>query len=200
MTVNAPAPMSGTMDVDAFMAFYWTRPKEEHWDLIEGVAVMMSPASYLHRRVSSNLRDLLNSAFRGEGLHRDFYAFGKVAVRSPGLRNFQSEPEVVVTSDTVDYDSYYSECFQLVAEVLTPLNTRSLIDLKTCRYCEAPGNLYAVVIDPEKYMAEIYAKSRKWERVILERPGDVIEMPEFGLRCVVADLYVGSPLGLRRAK
>ena len=51
-----------------------------------------------------------------------------------------------------------------------------------------------MVIDPEKYMVEIYAKNRKWERVVLERPDDVIEMPEFGLRCVVADLYAGTPL------
>jgi Uma2 family endonuclease len=106
---------------------------------------------------------------------------------------------VVVTSDPVDYDSYYSESFQLVAEVLTPLNTRSLIDLKTRRYCAAPSNLYVVVIDPERYMAEIYAKSRQWEPVILERPDDAIEMPEFGLRCAVADLYVGTPLDLRSA-
>jgi hypothetical protein len=28
----------------------------------------------------------------------------------------------------------------------------------------------------------------------LERPDDVIEMPEFGLRCMVNDLYRGTPL------
>jgi hypothetical protein len=35
MTVNAPASLFGTMDVDEFMAFMETRPKGEHWDLIE---------------------------------------------------------------------------------------------------------------------------------------------------------------------
>jgi hypothetical protein len=45
MNVNAPASLSGTMDVDEFMAFMETRPKEEHWDLIEGVAVMMNVAA-----------------------------------------------------------------------------------------------------------------------------------------------------------
>ena len=66
--------------------------------------------------------------------------------------------------------------------------------LKLRRYCEAPANLYAVVIDPLAFMVEIYAKSRKWDRVVLERPDDVIEMPEFGLRCFVADLYRGTEL------
>jgi hypothetical protein len=66
MTVNAPASLSGTIDVDEFMAFMETRPKGEHWDLIEGVAVMMAPSGYLHQLVASNFRDLLNSP-QGEG-------------------------------------------------------------------------------------------------------------------------------------
>lgn len=198
MTVNAPAPLSGTMDVDEFMAFMQTRPKGEHWDLIDGVAVMMAPGGYLHQLVASNFRDLLNSALKEKGL--DLYAFGDVGVRSPGLLNFQPIPDVVIASRFVDEDYYYSECFQLAAEVLSPSNTRTEIDIKTRRCREAPSNLYAVVIDPQRYMVEIYAKSRKWETVVLKRPDDVIEMPEFGLRCVVADLYAGTPLDPRRAR
>jgi Uma2 family endonuclease len=198
MTVNAPASLSGTMDVDEFMAFMETRPKGEHWDLIEGVAVMMAPSGYLHQLVASNFRDLLNSALKAKGL--DLYAFGDVGVRSPGLLNFQPIPDVVIASRFVDEDYYYSESFQLAAEVLSPSNTRTEIDLKTRRYREAPSNLYAVVIDPQKYMVEIYAKSRKWEPVVLTSSDDVIDMPEFGLRCVVADLYAGTPLDPRRAR
>jgi Uma2 family endonuclease len=180
------------------MAFMATRPKGEHWDLIEGVAVMMSPAGYLHQRVASNFRDLLNNALSAKGL--DLYAFADVGVRSPRLANFQPEPDVVVAPGMIDEDFYYSEHFQLAAEVLLPSNTRTEVDLKTRRYCEAPSNLYAVVIDPKKYMVEIYPKSRKWVPAVLELPGDAIEMPEFGLRCVVADLYAGTPLDLRRAR
>jgi hypothetical protein len=68
MTVNTHEPSTGTMDVDEFMAFMETRPKGEHWDLIEGVAVMMASANYLHQRVASNFRDLLNRAFATRGL------------------------------------------------------------------------------------------------------------------------------------
>ena len=68
------------------------------------------------------------------------------------------------------------------------------IDLKLRRYCEAPDNLYAVVIEPREFMVEIYSKSRKWEPVVFKRPDDAIEMQEFGLRCTVADLYRGTPL------
>jgi len=100
---------------------------------------------------------------------------------------------VAVVPGVAGFD-YYSECFQLVAEVLSPSNTRVEIDLKLRRYREAPDNLYAVVIDPREFMVEIYSKSRKWEPAVFKRPDDAIEMPEFGLRCTVADLYRGTPL------
>jgi Uma2 family endonuclease len=198
MNVNTPAqPLSGNMDVDEFMAFMETRPKGERWDLIEGVAVMMAPASYAHQRITSNLYNLLNSAFAAR--HLDLYAYFDVGVRNPGVRNFQPELDVAVVPGVAGFD-YYSECFRLAAEVLSPSNTRVEIDLKLRRYREAPDNLYAVVIDPREFMVEIYAKSRKWEPMVLRRPDDAIEMPEFGLHCLVADLYRGTPLDPQRAR
>jgi len=40
----------------------------------------------------------------------------------------------------------------------------------------------------------IYTRTRNWEPVVLKRSEDVIGMPEFGLRCLVADLYLGTVL------
>src|SRR5260370_25959242 len=190
--LNAPgAPLAGTMDVDECMGFVETRPDEERWDLIEGVAVMMAPPSYAHRRIVSNLCQLLNSAFAAQ--HLDLFAYFEAGVRSPGVRNFQPEPDVVVVPGIGGYD-LYSERFQLVAEVLSPTNSRQEVDLKLRRYYEAPDNLYAVVIGPREFLVEIYSKRGNWQPAILTKPDDPIEMPEFGLRCRVADLYVCTPL------
>jgi len=196
MAVNAPArPLPGTMDVDEFMAFLETRPKGEHWHLIEGIAVMMAPPSYAHRRIARNLCELLNSAFAAQ--HLDLFAYIGTGVRTPGVRNFQPEPDVVVMPGVAGYN-LYSENFQLVAEILSPSNTRREIDLKLRRYCEAPDNLYAVVIEPREFLVEIHAKNRNWASLALTSAGDLIEMPEFGLRCSVADLYRGTPLDAQR--
>ena len=197
MTVNAPASLSGTMDVDEFMAFLETRPKGEHWDLIDGVAVMMAPASHAHQQIALNLCNLLNGAFAAQGL--DLRAIFNTGVRSPGARYFQPEPDVAVIPGIAGYD-LYSEHFQLAAEILSTSNTRQEIDLKLHLYREAPDNLYAVVIEPRAFMVEIHARNRDWKPVVLKRPDDTIEMPEFGLRCRVADLYIDTPLDARRAE
>jgi Uma2 family endonuclease len=192
MNLNTPAPpLSGTMDVDEFMAFLETRPDEERWDLIEGVAVMMAPPTYARQRIVRNLCELLNSAFAAQ--HLGLFAYFDAGVRSPGVRNFQPEPDVVVVPGIAGY-YLYSERFQLVGEVLSPTNTRQEIDLKLRRYREAPDNLYAVVIEPRQFLVEIYAKRGNWQPAILRKSDDPIEMPEFGLSCRVADLYVGTPL------
>jgi Uma2 family endonuclease len=192
MTLTAPArPASGTMDVDEFMAFLEMRPKEERWHLIEGIAVMMAPPSLAHQRIALNLCELLNLNLAAQGRH--LYAYHEIAIRLPGVKNFQPEPDVVVGPGTAGYE-VFADDFRLVAEVLSPSNTRNEIELKLRRYREAGGNLYALVIEPREFLVEIYARSRGWERTILSRPDDPIEMPEFGLRCSVGDLYRGTPL------
>jgi Uma2 family endonuclease len=192
MTLTAPArPASGTMDVDEFMAFLEMRPKEERWHLIEGIAVMMAPPSLAHQRIALNLCELLNLNLAAQGRH--LYAYHEIAIRLPGVKNFQPEPDVVVGPGTAGYE-VFADDFRLVAEVLSPSNTRNEIELKLRRYREADGNLYALVIEPREFLVEIYARSRGWERTILSRPDDPIEMPEFGLRCSVGDLYRGTPL------
>jgi Uma2 family endonuclease len=190
--VNAPArPDSGTMDLDEFMGFLETRPKEERWHLIEGNAVMMAPPSLAHQRIALNLCELFNRVFEAQG--RGLFAYHEIAIRVPGVTNFQPEPDVVIAPGTAGYE-LYADNFQLVAEILSPSNTRYEIDLKLRRYREASQNLYAIAIEPREFRVEIYAKSRNWQLVVLSRPDDLIDLPEFGLRCKVVELYRGTPL------
>jgi Uma2 family endonuclease len=192
MAIIPSQPMSCTMDVNEFMAFLRTRPHGEHWELIEGVAVMMAPATYAHQRIAYNLCMLLNGAFAAHEL--DLFAYFDVGVRTTGVTNFQPQPDVVVVPGVAGYN-LYSEHYQLVAEVLSPSNTRREIGMKLRQYRVAPDNLYAVVIEPREILAEIHARSGNWQPLILTQADDLIEMPEFGLSCRVGDLYRGTPLG-----
>src|SRR5215472_2291826 len=165
MIVTAPArPYSGTMHVDEFMAFLEMRPKEERWDLIEGVAVMMAPPSMAHQRIALNLCDLLNRAFAAQG--SNLFAYHEIALRLPGVLNFQPEPDVVVAPGRAGPE-LYTQDFRLVAEILSPSNRRTEIEMKLQRYCQAATNLYAVIIEPHEILVEIHAKSRNWQPIAL---------------------------------
>ena len=196
MTVNAPArPRSGAMDIDEFMAFIAPRPKEERWHLIEGTAVMMAPPSVAHQRIASNLCDLLNRGF--EAQRRDLFAYQEIAVRVPAVTNFQPEPDVVVAPAPASYDLFVED-FSLIAEILSPSNTRAEVELKLRRYREAAHNLYVLLIEPRDIKVEVHARSRAWQATVLTGRQDRIELPELGLSCVVEDLYRGTPLAGRQ--
>jgi Uma2 family endonuclease len=196
MSVTVPAPsLSGTMDVDEFMAFVDTRPDEERWELIDGVPVMMAPPTRAHQRIAQNFSTLLNNAFAAQ--RRDLFAYIGTGARAPGVRDFHVLPDVAVVPGISDYD-LYSENYLLAAEVLSPSNTRREMALKLRRYREAPDNLYAVLIESREFLVEIHARSNGWQPTIFALAGDSIEMPEFGLSCRVVDLYRGTPLDPQR--
>jgi Uma2 family endonuclease len=184
------------MDVDEFMAFVETRPGKEQWELVEGVAVLMTPASIAQRRIGHNLSELLNHAFEARRL--DLFAYIGTAVRVENNRHFQAQPDVVVVPGVASYD-LYSEKFQLAGEIMSPTNTRQEIDLKLRRYREGPDNLYVVVIEPSEFLVEIHARRESWQPKVLKQPNDIVEMPEFGLRCCVVEIYRGTSLDPQRS-
>ena len=61
------------------------------------------------------------------------------------------------------------------AEILSPSNRRTEIDLKLRRYREAAANLYALVIEPREFLVEIHAKNRDWQPLVLKEAGDLID-------------------------
>jgi len=187
---------SGNMQAGEFLNFLKTRPKEERWQLIEGVAVMMNPPTLAHQLISLNLRDLLKEALLRKGL--ELLVLVESGVRVPGLTKFQPRPDVVVIPG-IDGDEVYAERFLLAAEVLSPSNTKSLIAQKVRRYKEHPDNLYCLIIDSRRAWIQIHPRSTDWQPVSLDHLGDVVELPEFGLRCTVGDLYRHTPLDPRRS-
>ena len=49
------------LTMEQFHAFRDERPKEEKWELIDGVPIMMPPPTLVHQRIADNLNQLLNA-------------------------------------------------------------------------------------------------------------------------------------------
>src|SRR5262249_3293013 len=124
----APArAFPGDMLINEFLKFARTRPKEEYWQLVEGVAISRNPPRLVHQLITMNLRDLLKEALENQGL--DLLVLHEIGVRVPGVINFLPRPDLVVFPGVAG-DEVYADRFLLVAEVLSPSNTRSLIAKK----------------------------------------------------------------------
>jgi Uma2 family endonuclease len=194
--VNTPFPVrqDGKFSVEEFFALIESRPEEERWQLIDGVAMMMPPPTLVHQRIASNLARLLNDHFDADRLA--FFAFQEVGLIVPEAELFRPEADVAVLDAMADYESY-AEKFYCVAEILSDSNTDKDIAVKRQRYLQHPDNLYFLLIEQKRVRAELFARAAGWQPAILEGLDAKLELPAFGFEIALGALYRGTPLARR---
>ena len=194
-SMNTPFPVrtDGKFTVEEYLAFIASRPEEERWQLIDGVAMMMPPPTRRHQRLASNLARLLNAHF--EKTRPDLYAYQEIGLMVPDVASFRPEADVAVLDSSSDGDDEpYADRFYLVAEVLSDSNTDKDIAVKRQRYLQHPDNLYFVLIEQKQVRLEVLARASGWETIVLDCHEDTLDLAEFGLRIGVGSLYRGTPL------
>jgi Uma2 family endonuclease len=186
------APPPGKLTAEQFLAFIEDRPREERWQLIDGEPfMMMSPARLPHQRIATNLVLLLNAALQ---VHRsDLVAMQEVAVRVDDFPDFLAVADVAVVDFDVE-DIVYGTGFYLAAEVLSDSNTREHISRKRTIYAASPGCLHVMILSQKDFAVEVRSHADNWKGRVYRSLDDLIELPEFGFSCRVADLYRGTPV------
>ena len=181
----------GKFSVEEYLALIESRPEEERWQLIDGVAMMMPPPTRMHQLIASNLAFELNTHFRA---HRpELCALQEVGLIVPKAELFRPEADVAVVDLIGDYESYIDK-FYSVAEVLSDSNTDKDIAVKRQRYLQHPENLYFLLIEQKRVRVEVVARAGGWQPVVLDQPEATLDLPAFGFSARVADLYRGTPL------
>lgn len=186
------APPPGKMTAEQFLVFIEGRPREERWQLVDGEAfMMMSPARLPHQRIGLNLILLLNASLRD---HRpDLVAMHEVALRVEEFPDFLAVADAAVVDYEVE-DIVYGTGFYLAAEVLSDSNTHESISRKRTIYAASPDCLHVLILSQKEFAVEVWSRSNDWKGRIYRSPDDLIELPEFGFSCRVADLYRGTPV------
>ncbi len=193
--MNTPFPVraDGKFTVEEYLAFIESRPEEERWQLIDGVAMMMPPPTLRHQRIASNLARLLNVQL--EKVRPDLYAYQEVGLMVPDVSSFRPEADVAVLDSILDDDDTpYAGSFYLVAEILSDSNTDKDIAAKSRRYVQHPQNLYFLLIEQKEVRVEVRARSAAWEPIVLEGHDAVVELSEWSFRVPLGALYRGTQL------
>jgi Uma2 family endonuclease len=190
---------AGPMSVSEFRAFQDRRPDHERWELISGIAMMMTPPTIAHNRIAGNLERLLNDAL-------DRFDPSGLATQRPGIElgstAFRPEPDVGVID--VDYDAGQRlvDRAYLLAEIVSatddlpvPGTSRRWIDVKREIYlshlpCEA-----LLIVEQDRVEVRVDLRTEDgWQSTQLTAAAAELVLPTFGLRCSVGALYEGTPL------
>jgi Uma2 family endonuclease len=195
---SAPLRPQQRMSVELFRGFVEGRPDEEHWELIDGVAMMMAPPTKAHQRIASNLERLLNDAL--ERHSPALVAYQRVGVNlGPNIQNYDPEPDVTVVDAESD-DERYSDRFYLAAEIVSG-SDRNHVESKRDVYKLHEACTCVLTVQQGRFEVRIDLRTETgWSEQTLRQADDTLTLPEFGLSCKVSDLYRGTPLMPRRPR
>jgi|SRR5882672_9790556 Uma2 family endonuclease len=198
MTMASAPLRTPRMSVELFRGFVEGRPDEEHWELIDGVAMMMAPPTKAHQRIASNLERLLNDAL--ERHSPALVAYQRVGVNlGPNVQDYDPEPDVTVVDADGD-DERYSDRFYLAAEIVSS-SDHSYVESKREIYKLHEACTCILTVQQDRFEVRTDLRTDTgWSEQVLKQSDDLLALPAFGLSCSVADLYRGTPLMPRQPR
>jgi Uma2 family endonuclease len=205
MGVAISETFAGRMSGSEFRSFQERRPDRERWELVAGVPMMMTPPTIAHNRIASNLERLLNSAL-------DLHVPSRMAVQRPGMElgsgDYRPEPDIGVIDADYSENQRFVERAHLLAEIVSgsddvpvPGTQERWIDVKREIYlahehCEA-----LLIVQQGRIEAQIDIKTDGgWNSTKIPGPSAELNLPQFGLKCLLGQLYEGTPLRPRSAR
>ena len=192
---GAPQRERQRMSIESFRAFCSMRPDEEQWQLIDGVAIMMTPPTVAHQRIAANLQLLLDRALQQRA--PTLTALQRLGVNlAPSVEQYDPEPDVaVVDADaSEDPDRRYVDRFYLAAEIVSA-SDRSWVEQKREIYKLHQTCTCILVVQQDRVEVQVDRRiNDRWIEQLLTATDDVLAIDEFGLRCKLSDLYRGTAL------
>jgi Uma2 family endonuclease len=192
MNTFAKAQSDTRFSVEEYLAFIATRPSEERWQLIDGVAMMMTPPTIRHQDIAFNLACELRAHIRGSKL--PYKAMHEVGLIVPGVELFRPQADVAVVAPRVDPEASWADQFYLVAEVLSDSNGDAEVDIKRQRYQLHTDNQYCLIISQKVVKVDLYSRATNWEVNTIEGLDNVLSLPFFGFCCSPLAIYADTPL------
>ena len=90
-----PLPLApGLFTVEDYHSFLETRPDDEGWQLIDGVAVMMTPPTLVHQRIGKNLCRCLDDIL--EVRYPQWSTLQEIGLIVPGYDHFRPKVDAAV--------------------------------------------------------------------------------------------------------
>lgn len=180
-----PQPVTEYMSEDEFFDF--VQDRDEKWELIDGVPVMMAGANQRHQAIAANTFASLFNQLRGKPC-RPTTADTGVSSGEGTVRY----PDVVVDCGKRDDQSMFATTPTLVIEVLSP-STRSFDShRKVLEYKSNPDISYILIIDTDNVCCLLhYRDGDGWQETMYDSPDAIIDFPEIGATLSLSDIYEG---------
>jgi Uma2 family endonuclease len=174
-------------------AFRDERPKEEKWELIDGVAILPDRPTIMHQRIAARLEELLNCQL--ESARPQWRAAFRTSVWVKGDDKYNPWPDVTVVDAVTKRGQIYGERFFFVAEVLSDSDRGAVLEAKLRYYQDHEHNRCVLFVHQDRVRAEQHDREvGRWRQRNLGRAEEPLTFPDIGTICRLGDLYKFTPL------
>jgi len=192
MTARPKLAPEQQMTIEEFLAFTDSRPEEERWELIEGVAVMNPAPIERHQVVVANIVTYLMSHKGRTGVK--WLPLPGVGTRVPASPHSLPQPDVFVKEGAAT-DLPVTDDALVLFEVLSRSNTKADQAWRRRVYASVPNCRHYVTVSLKAVEVCAYDRDADWQRRSLTSLEQALDLPALGLAMPVADIYRWTPLG-----
>lgn len=190
----------GPFTVALFHEWLDTRSPEEHWELIEGVAVMNPAPLVGHQRIASNFEFHLRRALAER--KPEWAADREIGIELSDDSPYRPEPEIAVVDADIDTSRRGLDRFYLIVEVRSASDRPRIFASKLDFYKGHPHNRWIVVVEQNRLEATVHERQAggSWTERRLTRASDILSFGEIGEVCSLGELYRNTNLDPARAQ
>lgn len=179
------------LTIEEFLAFTDERPDEEHWELIEGVAVLNASPTYWHQIIATNIAICLGNIRRAQ--KAKWRPLQGIGTRVPASPRSLPQPDVMVMERSAG-DSAVAEEALVLFEILSKSNTRTDQAWRRRVYSSVPNCQHYVVVDQYRPRIVRYDRASGWDNVEYGALGLSLELPALSADLPLAEIYDGVDL------
>jgi Uma2 family endonuclease len=192
MNVRPKLTPEQQLTIEEFLAFTETRPQEERWELIEGVAVMNPSPVEHHQVVVTNIATYLMAHKQRTGA--SWLPLLGVGTRVPVSPHSLPQPDLFVKEGAAT-DRPVTDDALVLFEVLSRSNTRGDQAWRRKVYASVPNCRHYVTVSLKATVVEAYDRDSAWKRRTFTGLAEALALPALGLSIPLADIYRWTPLG-----
>ncbi len=176
-----------------FAAFYFARPDQERWELIDGEAIMRPPMSRTHERIADTVDRLLNDALTRS--RPEWTADREIGVHVPEEKEWTAEPDVTVSNRDIPPGAvfaerlHFAERFYFVVEVLSN-DHPDVLARRRAYYRSHAHNRGIMFVSQDSISVELVRRTADgWATEILTDPSAMLDLPDIGMIGRLSEIY-----------
>ena len=191
MTAHPKLAPEQQLTIEEFLAFTDTRPDEERWELIEGVAIMNPSPVEHHQVVVTNIVTYLMTHKQRTDVQ--WLPLLGVGTRVPVSPRSLPQPDLFVKEGAATELAVTDDALVLF-EVLSRSNTKADQAWRRKVYASVPNCQHYVTVSLRAVAVDVYDRASGWGQRSFGKLDDAIDLPALDLSIPVADVYRWTPL------